>query len=70
MILDKLVGGNSHDDLAWLVFDESGERKYGTVSQAAKQAEKYQKSEKTRHDLPSWMDRGDLRRVTTTFSSR
>ena len=51
MILEKLVGGNSHDDLAWLVFDESSEREHGTVSQAAEQAEKNQKSEKTRHDL-------------------
>jgi hypothetical protein len=51
MVLEKLVGGNSHDDLAWLVFDESSERENGTVSQAAEQAEKHQKSEKTRHDL-------------------
>jgi hypothetical protein len=51
MVLEKFVGGNSHYDLTWLVFDESGEREHGTVSQAAEQAEKYQKSEKTRHDL-------------------
>ena len=51
MMFDKLVGRNGHDDLAWFIFDESGEREYRAVSQAAKQAEKHQKSEKTRHDL-------------------
>jgi hypothetical protein len=52
VILEKLVGWNSHDNLAWLIFDESSEREHGTVSEAAEQAEKHKKSEKTRHDLP------------------
>jgi hypothetical protein len=45
MVLEKLVGRNGHDDLARLIFDECGKRKYRAVSQAAEQAEKDQKSE-------------------------
>jgi len=45
VIFEEFVGWNGHDDLAWLIFDESGKREHGTVSYSDEQAEEDQKSE-------------------------
>jgi len=50
MILEEFVGRNRHYNLARLIFDKGGKRKQCTVGQPSEQAEKYQKSEETRHD--------------------
>jgi hypothetical protein len=44
VILEKLVGRDSHNDLAWLVFNKGGKREYRAVTNPDEQAEEDQKS--------------------------